>query len=69
MLGRSVINSTAEHGCQHCGSGSGGRYHNTHQKGSSCQRLHGSNMLGRSVRNLKAERKCRNDRSSKIVKE
>jgi hypothetical protein len=64
----SVINLPAEHEYQSGRSGSSGKYHNIYQKGSSCQQLHGSDMLGRSVQNLKAECKCRNDRSAKIVK-
>ena len=49
--------------------GSSDKYHNLYQIGSSYQCLHGSNMLGRSVRIASTVHECQNVTSVKIEKE
>ena len=42
-----------------------GQYHNLSRKCSSCQCLHGSNILGRSVTIANTDRECQNGRSAR----
>ena len=46
---------------------SSGKYHNLCWKGSSCQQIQDSGMLGRSVRDLIANHKCQTEEPSELV--